>query len=72
MIIKGDEMSKREMVDNAKSLGRKAFWDNKSRSSNPMRGKRSRQAWEEAWEEEDKFTRWNTCHMKNKRDPVSG
>lgn len=50
-------MSKREMVDNAKRLGRKAFWNNEMRLSNPMKGKRSCQAWEEAWDKEDKFKR---------------
>lgn len=47
-------MSFREMIDNARRKGKKAYWDGVPLSQNPMRGADSKRFWEIGWRAEKK------------------
>ena len=45
-------MSEREVIENAKRKGRRAYWQGIPLEANPMRSLLSKHAWAEAWKKE--------------------
>ena len=45
-------MSEREVIENAKRKGRRAYWQGIPLEANPMRSLFSKHAWAEAWKKE--------------------
>jgi ribosome modulation factor len=61
-------MSEREKIANATRQGKKAYWEGKPLSANPMRAATSRQAWEQAWLDEQKIDRIDAKY-RDRRTP---